>query len=276
MATRKKTPRVSTTEVVGSPLHEIQEEFVSIAEMQNAIMPATHDYRGYGDYEIYGLTLPTRFVGGDFYDFVDFEQRFQIPGQLGIVIADASGHGLSAAMLIRDFNTALYTAISFHTRYVGDTTAEFFEMINRRLFRWSLANQFITAFYSELHLDGRIRYINAGHLPPLIFKETGEVELAVGGPVLGAIYLVPKGYQVGERRLDPGDVLVCYTDGITEAANLDGEEYGLQRLKQVVRTNRKQSSRQLFNSIVSDVGRFTGSHVQVDDWTLIIVKKGIG
>lgn len=268
----QRPPRnTKLTELVGSPLREIKEEFISVAEMQNQIMPDPELMQSFGDFDIYGRTIPTTIVGGDFFDFIDLT-RYRLAGRMGLVIADASGHGLSAAMLIRDFNTALYTAISMQAHYARDTSPLLFDKMNRRMFRSSLSNQFISAFYGELHLDGKLRYINAGHLSPLLFDGREFLELEVGGPVLGAFLDTPRPYEVGERRVVPGGVLVCYTDGVTEAANRRGEEFGLPRLKETIRRRRRLSARRLFDAILSSVEEFTKETRQSDDRTLLIIK----
>lgn len=261
------------TELVGTPLYEIKEEFISVAEMQNRIMPDPHQMTVFGDFDLFGMTLPTAIVGGDFFDFINIEDRFKLQGRMGIVIADAARHGLSAAMLIRDFNTALFTAISFQAHYLHETTPLLFDKINRRMCRSSLPNQFISAFYAELHLDGTIRYINAGHHPPLISMDGDFVELDVGGPVLGAIYDLPQGYRVGESRIEKGETLVCYTDGIIETLAPEGTEYGVERIKSVIRKSRELSSRQLFNALIEDVENFSQGVPQSDDRTLIVIKR---
>lgn len=257
-------------ELVGTPLKEIEEEFISVAAMQNQIMPDPHLLTVFGDFDIYGRTIPTAIVGGDFYDFIEMEERFGLTGRLALVIADASGHGLSAAMLIRDFNTAIYTALEFQTYYEQETSPLFLEKINRRMFRSSLPNQFISSFYGELTLTGRLRYINAGHLPPLVIRTEEVEQLEAGGPVLGAFRELPFPYQVGEVWLRPGDILVAYTDGITEAHDAKQEEYGTERLIATVQANRNVGSRKLFQRILDDVDRFSEDH-QEDDQTLIII-----
>ncbi len=271
---KKQSAAAQLTELVGTPLREIREEFISVAEMQNQIMPDPSLITVFGEFDIFGMTIPTAIVGGDFYDFIDVGARFELEGKLGVVIADASGHGLSAAMLIRDFNTALYTAISFQAFYAHDTTPLLFDKINRRMYRSSLPNQFISAVYAELHEDGVVRYMNAGHLNPLLFKKGGEVrELDVGGPVLGALLELPRGYQVGEEKIEKGETLVFYTDGITETFNPAGAEYGVDRLKAVVRARPRVKARRLFDLIIEDVEEFAEELRQPDDRTLIIIRR---
>ena len=254
-------------------MREIEEEFISIVDLQRRIMPDPKRPPDFGDFDIYGKTIPTAVVGGDYYDFIDLESRFGIRGKMGIVIADAAGHGLVAAMLVRDFHTALFTAISFESYYVRDTTPLLYTKINRRMYRSSQPNQFISAFLGELQLGGVIRYMNAGHYSPLLFKKAQILELEEGGPVLGAFPDTPSEYRVGEARLDGGDVLVCYTDGIVEAANEGGELYGVDRLKLVVRANLLKDAGEIFEAVMTNVENFAGAQGQKDDRTAIVIKK---
>ena len=262
-------------EIAGMPVSAIEEEFISVAELQRRIMPDPKRPPDFGDYDMYGMTIPIAVVGGDYYNFIDLESRFGIKGKIGIVIADAAGHGLVAAMLVRDFHTALMTAISFESYYVRDTTSLLFTKINRRMYRSSQPNQFISAFLAELHLDGVIRYMNAGHYSPLLFKKDEVLALEEGGPVLGAFHHTPREYQVGETRLDGGDVFVCYTDGIVEAANEQSELYGVDRLRTVVHANILKDAQQIFGAVMEDVGRFAGEQGQTDDRTAIVLKKTV-
>ena len=271
---RKLSAQEELTRIAGMDLQEIQEEFVSLAEMQRHIMPDPERMTVFGDYDIFGMTLPTAVVGGDYYDFIDLDGRFDLQGRMGLVIADAAGHGLAAAMLIRDFNTALYTAISFDSHYARDTTRLLFPKINRRMFWSSQPNQFITAFYGELQLDGTLRYTNAGHHSPLLFQKGGIVPLDTGGFVLGAFRFPPVDHEVGEVRMEVDDVLLCYTDGIIEAENSLGQDYGSERLKQLVDRVRRQTSREIFDTIVRDLGEFSEGVGQVDDRTAIVIKRG--
>ncbi|HSR51486.1 MAG TPA: PP2C family protein-serine/threonine phosphatase [Acidobacteriota bacterium] len=251
---------------------ELEEEFISVAEMQRKIMPDPNIVRRYHDFDIYGGTLPIQWVGGDFYDFISLK-GFHIQERLGLVIADVSGHGLSAAMLVRDFNTALYAGIAFEAHYANDTTPLLFEILNSRMFRSSLANQYITAFYGELHPDGKFRYINAGHLAPLLFRSHGVRPLREGGPVLGAFEPPPVPYQVGEVMMNPGDLLVAYSDGILEAVDQEDREYGVERLQHTVRQYDRRPVREIFQAVLKDVDTFTHEAPRSDDRTLIIVRK---
>jgi len=261
------------TRIARMELREIEEEFVSLADMQRRIMPDPGRVTAYADYDIFGVTLPTAVVGGDFYDFINLEGRFDLKGRFGVVIADAAGHGLVAAMLIRDFNTALYTAIAFEAAYARDTTNLLFSKINRRMFRSSRTDQFISAFYGEVHADGVVRYINAGHFSPLILKRERIEALDVGGLVLGAFWTPPIEYQIGETRMDPGDVLLCYTDGIIETRNDEGTEYGFDALRELAWANRRRSAKEICDAVMADVADFGSEGRQNDDRTIIAIKK---
>ena len=261
------------TRIARMDLREIEEEFVSLADMQRRIMPDPGRVTAYADYDIFGMILPTAAVGGDFYDFINLEGRFGLKGRFGVVIADAAGHGLVAAMLIRDFNTALYTAIAFEAAYAQDTTSLLFSKINRRMFRSSRTDQFISAFYGEVHVDGVVRYINAGHFSPLILKRDRIETLDVGGLVLGAFWAPPIEYRVGETRMELDDVLLGYTDGIIETRNGEGREYGFEALRKLAWANRHRSAKEICDTIMADVAAFDGADRQYDDRTIIAIKK---
>lgn len=261
------------TRIAGLPLDAIGDEFISVADMQRRIMPDPERLERFENYDIFGKTIPASLVGGDYFDFIDLDKRFNLKNKMSVVIADASGHGLTSAMLIRDFNTALYTAISFQSHYEKDTTPFLFTKINRRMFRSSQPNQFISCFYGELHRNGTLRYINAGHYPPIVLKRHETIELDVGGTVLGAFWKPPQPYEVGEILLEEGDVLVAVTDGIVEGVRENGEEYGLSRLVDVVKAGRHLPTRDLFEAVITDVDQFTAGLRQSDDRTIVLIKR---
>ena len=272
---KRQPDRAKDTHLLGIPLQELEEEFVLVAAMQRHIMPDPERAEAFADYDMYGKTVPTAVAGGDYFDFIDLEGRFDLKDKMGVAVADASGHALAAAMLIRDFNTALYMGISFQSYYERDTTALLFTKTNRRMFRSSQENQYISAFYGELQKRGILRYVNAGHLNPFVVKKERLLELDVGGAVLGAFRELPVPYEVGEIHLEQGDVLVCYTDGIVESTNPDEEEYGIRRLVEMTQENRHLGAHDLFNLIMEDVAAFRAGGEPADDQTLVVIKKGL-
>ena len=173
----------------------------------------------FAGYEIAARSVPAEEVGGDFFDFLPFDDEL-----LGLAIGDASGHGLPAALLVRDVVTGLRMGIEKDLKI-----AQVFARLNRVIHRSNLT-AFISVFYGELEASGNIVYINAGHPPPLIFSKKGPVTgLATGGTVIGP--LPEARFLHGHARLDPGDVLVLCTDGILERRNPDGEFFGEERLR---------------------------------------------
>ena len=261
------------TELLGMPLHAIQEEVILVAAMQRQIMPDPERIETFADYDMHGKTLPAAVAGGDYYDFIDLEGRFNLQDRIGVVIADASGHGLAAAMLIRDFNTALYMGISFQSYYEKDTTSLLFTKMNRRMCRSSQHNQYISCFYGELQRNGILRYVNGGHPSPILLRKDQLMSLDAGGPVLGAFRDPPGGYEVGEVQMEQNDILVCFTDGILEANNSEGEEYGRRRIIALAQNNRHLGSRDLYQIIMEDVGNFSQHRGLADDQTLVVLKK---
>lgn len=260
-------------EIQDFDFREIGEELVSMAEMQRRIMPDQRPAEEFLPFEFHGETRPMNVVGGDFFDFIDLEGRFGLRDQLGLVIADAAGHGLAAAMLIRDFNTVLYTGISFQAHYDRRTDRSLLSMINRRMHRSSQANQFLTAFYAELRRDGQLDYVNAGHDSPVLVRAEGIERLEIGGPVLGALWNSPVPYEVGHTTLGPGELLVSFTDGIIEAVNADGEEYGRQRLEDLLLRHRELQPEALFNTIMAEVEEFSAGPGQTDDRTVVVIRN---
>jgi serine phosphatase RsbU (regulator of sigma subunit) len=214
-----------------------------------------------------------RQVGGDFYDF------FQLPGEAGrwgVVMADVSDKGVPAA---------LYMALSRTTiRNIalrGRNPAEVLSFANRFLQEDSRADMLLTAFYGELDTrDGRLTYANAGHNPPLWwhFSDSGAAEFAgvsTRCPLLGVFLELE--VPIETIVLAPGDVLVMYTDGITEAINDNYEEFGLERLESLVghtlRAEPASTAGQLRDAIRKAVEAFVGNMIQYDDMTLLIVKR---
>ena len=273
--TKKNPDKTKLTHLLGMPLKELEEEFVLVAAMQRRIMPDPDRAKSFGDYDIFGKTVPTAVAGGDYFDFIDLEGRFDLKNKMGVAIADAAGHALAAAMLIRDFNTALYMGISFQSYYERDTTSLLFTKVNRRMFRSSQDNQYISAFYGELQKRGVLRYVNAGHLNPFVVKKERVLQLDVGGIVLGAFRDLPNPYEVGEIHMEQGDILVCYTDGIVESTNPDDEEYGYQRLVKLTQENRHLGARALIDLIMEEVSGFRAGGEPDDDQTLVVIKKGL-
>ncbi len=211
------------------------------------------------------LCRPVRGVGGDYYDFLSLGER-----RLGVALADVSGKGVSAALLMAGLQGRLQSQAS---RF-GDRLEGLVESLNRSLVPATEPGRFITLFYS-LYDDFRclLRYVNAGHNPPLLLRSGGRGVpewLDSGGLVLGV--LPDARYTGGEVAIGSGDVLVIYSDGVTEAMDPDENEFGVERLLDCVDRSRELPARELANRIVDDLGRFRRGVPLHDDLTLVVAK----
>ena len=206
-----------------------------------------------------------REVGGDFYDFFEAPDD---PARLKMVIGDVTGKGVPAALMMA-FSRALIRAESMS----GRNPAEVLERVNRAIVH-NRSQLLLTAFYAALDTrSGRMTFASGGHDWPLWLQSgTGEcLELETRGIILGAIGGIP----LAERAVDlaPGDVVVCFTDGVTEAQNAEGHMFGLERLRAVVTSSRHAGAQRVLTAIVAAVESFAGDTPQSDDLTVVVVKR---
>ena len=224
--------------------------------IQQSILPQrVPQYKGY---DIHGRSVPVETVSGDFYDYIPVTDSI-----LGIAIADASGHGLPAALIVRDIYVGLRMGVDRDFKIVRTV-----QKLNEIIHRARLSTKFVTMFYGELEANGTFIYTNAGHNPPIVVRTETTEYLPHGGPVLGPTpnATFNRGY-VGLRQ---GDVLCLFTDGITEALGATGEEFGLSRLEQLIRENRDASAQQITDIIFRTVEAWCPE--AEDDRTVVIVK----
>ena len=230
-------------------------------QIQNSILPRQLPQPG--DYEIAARTVAAEIVGGDFYDVITLDEDV-----FDVVVADATGHGLPAALQVRDVFTGLRMGLAREYK-LSRTVAR----LNGIIHRSRLATKFVTLFLAEMNLDGRIVYCNAGHPAAVVLRANGSVSfLRAGGMILGPN---PNArYTFGIEELTPGDLLVLYTDGITEATSEpDGEEYGRDRLIHALRTARHLDPLAIVDRVFSDVEEFAAVSPPADDQTLVVVKR---
>ncbi len=212
-------------------------------------------------FEIAATTIPCRTVGGDHYDFLEQDGRHLIS------IADVSGKGIPAALLVSTLHATLH-AIAEDERDLRALVGR----ISRSIFASSLSNKFITFVISRLDPERMtFSYVNAGHNYPLVVSADGSINLLQsGGLCLG---LLPQAeYQEEVVQLRPGDLVVLYTDGITEAFDPQEEEFGEERLTEILLRERHRSAREIFDAIMSAVDDFTAGAPQHDDLTLLVCK----
>jgi serine phosphatase RsbU (regulator of sigma subunit) len=214
-------------------------------------------------YEFQGISFPCYEIGGDYYDFIKRDD-----GRLVIALGDVSGKGTAAALLMSSLHAAIHAQTGSH-----DTLVETISAVNRYLAENIPPNRFVTLFYAELDPEsGALSFLNAGHNPPLIVHAAGTVEqLASGGLPLGI--KADADYREGRTTMQMGDVLCIYSDGVTEAASPNGEEFGPTRLYEVVSRNVDASAAGIRDRIESALTKFSQGTQAADDITLVIVKR---
>ncbi|MFL6286368.1 MAG: SpoIIE family protein phosphatase [Pyrinomonadaceae bacterium] len=215
-------------------------------------------------YELQGISFPSYQIGGDYYDFIPCQD-----GRLVIALGDVSGKGTSAALLMSSLHAAVHAQVA-SCRPITETVGA----VNRYLADNTPANRFVTLFYAELDpLTGALSFINAGHNPPLIAHGSdGTLEqLGAGGLPLGI--LPDYDYREGRTQLRAGDVLVVYSDGVTETQNPEGDEFGTLRLQDAIVQNLDLTASGIRDKIEASLSAFAQGTPAVDDITLVIVKR---
>jgi serine phosphatase RsbU (regulator of sigma subunit) len=214
-------------------------------------------------YDLIGVSFPCYEVGGDYFDFI--EKR---DGRYVVALGDVSGKGTGAALLMSSVHAAVRAQAT--TRL---SASEVVGEINQYIYDNTPSNRFVTLFYSELDpRSHQLNYITAGHNSPLLVRASGEVTtLDIGGFPVGITPFAE--YREGWVDLEPGDVLVIYSDGVTESLNEEGEEFGEARLVEIVQKNRGRTPAGLRDRIDEALAKFVGKAKTVDDLTLVIVKR---
>jgi len=240
--------------------------FNEARKIQASILPRRDPQ--YHDFEIHGRTRQMESMGGDFYDYIPISDKI-----LGLGIADVSGHGLPAALQVRDIYMGLRMGLARDFKIVRTL-----ERLNDIIHRSTLTSRFVSMFYGELDSTGLFIYVNAGHPPPFQLEADGEVVyLEEGGPVLGP--LPEANYERGMVHVAPGDLLVFYTDGITETPGCDDgvveepDEFGLERLVEVARRHRGEPARAIVDAIFGAVERWCEERPPMDDRTVMVVRR---
>jgi serine phosphatase RsbU (regulator of sigma subunit) len=240
----------------------MEEELKVASEIQMRLQPvAPPSLEGW---EMTGVSFPCREIGGDYYDFIQRKRDNRVI----IAVGDVSGKGTGAALLM----SSLHAAVRAQSQ-TGHPIRDVMSEINQYIYENSPPNKFLTLFYGELDPEtGTLTYSNGGHNNPFLSRSTGEVErLDRGGLPIGMMQGVP--YQEASVQFESGDVLVIYSDGITESVDAQDEEFGEQRLIEVLKQNRSRSSSGIRDRIDEALSRFVGSMAPVDDMTLMIIKR---
>jgi sigma-B regulation protein RsbU (phosphoserine phosphatase) len=232
-------------------------------EVQERLFPQDLPHIEGLDYS--GACRPALGVGGDYYDFLELSDD-----KFGIAIGDVSGKGIAASLLM----ASLQASLRGQAIHYGDDLASLMSQVNKLVYDASTSNRYATFFYGQYdRKTGKFAYVNAGHNPPFLFRKDGElVRLEEGGAVVGMLPPAFIFYKQGEIEMRPGDLLVGFTDGISEAMNPAEDEWGEEKMIEAIRERINLSSEEMLRYLIEEADRFAAGAKQHDDMTLIVVK----
>ncbi len=241
--------------------HErIRQQVQLAAEVQQQLLPQWEP--ACGPFDVAGRYEPCFELGGDFYDFIPLD------GNLGIVVGDVVGKGVAASLLMASVRAALRA----HVESIYDID-EVMARVNTALVRDTQDHQFATVLYGTLDCRSmRFTYCSAGHERALLYRKGEFMELGIGGMALGID--ASQRYDKGLVDLKAGDVLLVYTDGVTDASNFSGEKFGRQRVREAIVDMADCKARDIVNHVLWQVRRFVGLNYRPDDMTLVAIKVG--
>lgn len=236
-------------------------ELAQASEIQTSLLPPSAPY--VEGYELAGFNIPCRTVGGDYYDFLHYQD-----GRLGLIVGDVSGKGLPAALMMSSLQARVHMLLE-----TSPDPARAVTILNRHQVERGVAGRFTTLFYGVLSPQtGLLQYSNAGHNYPLLIRSDGTIETLEGnGLVLGII--PSEKYDLVECYLHPGDTLALYSDGVTEAANHRDIEFGERGLGNFLIQHKHQSCGEMVNVLADHVRTWCGSTSFADDFTVVLVRR---
>ena len=240
----------------------IKEELRMAFQIQRNLLPK--EIPSVKNYDIAAINIPARSVSGDYYDFED-----SFKPDIYFCVGDVSGKGMPAALLAANLQATLRGQL-FLNNSIGITLKN----TNFILYNNSSPEKFATLFFSSLNYQSHIlKYSNAGHNPPLFFKNYGDkiIRLREGGMILGI--MENSEYREGEIKFEKDDLLVVFSDGITEAMNAEDEEFGEDRLIKAIKEKIREDSNTIVDYIVKQIREFAGKRPQNDDMTIIAIKR---
>ncbi|OFW01520.1 MAG: hypothetical protein A3I61_07190 [Acidobacteria bacterium RIFCSPLOWO2_02_FULL_68_18] len=237
---------------------KLDQELKVAAAIQQSLLPASN--RSGRFFSTAGTSVPCRSVGGDFFDYVDLST-----GQFGFILGDVAGKGAPAALLAAAVLGMFGAEAAYQTSPAALTSR-----LNQNVFRRGIEARFLTAFYGMLAADGTLTYCNAGHNPPVLVGRDTIRRLETGGLVLGLFEHAA--FEEEALRLSPGDVVVAFSDGVSEALNEADEEFTDQRLLASVNAHRGEAPQDLLLGLLADVRRFCGRATPNDDVTMVVVR----
>jgi len=241
---------------------QMDQELELARKIQVGLLPA--DMPQAEGFELHGCSMPCRHVSGDYYQVVSREDG----QELLVMLADVAGKGLGASLL-----TASLEALAAGPIEVGHPPVEICNRVGRRLHERTISSRFATMFIASLKSGDRsFTFANAGHCPGLLIRASGRVtRLKATGPPLGLFLQVD--YREATRHLTPSDLLVLYTDGLTEAEDAEERQYGLRRLTRVCKNHRDEPLTEIARTIEREIEGFVRGHPYEDDRTLVLVRR---
>ena len=241
---------------------QIQQEIQVAREIQKNLLPK--EIPTINGYDISAMNIPAREVGGDYYDVIKISES-----KTAIALGDVSGKGLPAAMLMANLQATLRGQLQF-----CNCPRECIKRANNLLFKSTEITKFVTLFFGILDTEkNSLTYCNAGHNVPIFLQKDKKIELNTGGILLSCIEDI--NYEEEEIKFEEGSTLVVFSDGITEAMNTAEDEYGDERLFNLIEKHHDLTSENLSHEIMTDVRKFTREAPQMDDITLMIMKRSI-
>jgi serine phosphatase RsbU (regulator of sigma subunit) len=240
---------------------KLEEQMQIAKDVQSSLLPSQPpDIEGY---EIASICIPTFEIGGDYYDYIKLDEN-----NLAIIIADVSGDGIPAALLMASFRAILRNQLK-----VDPNPSEVMNVLNKQVSEIVRKRDFITAFYAKLNYEQhKISFTNCGHNPPIFLKSNGKIELLeTGDPALNILDAAC--FNSNSVSLAPGDEIVFYTDGVVEIFNKDSEEYNVERLQKVILDSQMKSASEIITNIVESTKSFSEAKFYRDDFTVVVLKR---
>lgn len=244
-------------------LMQLNEELKVAADIQKQLLPSEDP--DVNQYDITGRNSPAREMGGDYYDFIPLKD-----GKWAICLGDVSGKGITAALLMANLQATIRSQSNLNfssDRVIAES--------NILLHHNTSTDKFVTGFYCILDpVEHTMESTNAGHDHPFLIKRNGDVtRLEEGGVILG--FMAESEYVKETHLLNPGDLVVIYSDGLTDAISPDGEEFGEARLLDLVKKNSSLSTGRLSDLIYRSIGAFSGDFPIRDDMTLVLIRRSV-
>ena len=237
----------------------LEDIFEQARAIQLSLLPPGR--REFAGFDVFAASTPAQSVGGDLYDYYDAG-----PETLGIAVADASGHGLPAALQARDVATGLRMGVETDMKIT-----RMVERLNRVIHQSGLSSRFISLFFGELERNGNLSYINAGHPPPLLLDARDVRELSVGGMLLGPDPGAT--YKLGFVHVDRGASLLAYSDGVIEREDAGGHIFGRERLGEWLRATAQMPAEDAVGDLLTRLAECGGRRPFEDDVTVMLVRR---